>query len=306
MSSFASEVKNELARLMYDSACCRRAELSGLLRMGGTLTLGPNMTLGLTFTSENAAVARKVLVLMKEIKEVTTEIAVRRSKRLSKRASYIVRVAPAANVREIIDDLGLGLSTLPTAAHGGKILKKSCCRMAYLRGAFLAGGSVNRPAAEYHMEFVTANYPFAELIQSNLRRIDYPAGLGERKDDFVVYMKEGDAIEDMLAIFGAEEAASEFEVTRNVKEVRNQVNRLVNCETANLNKTASASAAQITAIRRLAARQGITRLPKALRETARARLEHPEASVTELAKITGVSRSGLYHRLRKLSDMAGE
>ena len=306
MPSFATEVKNELARLMYDEPHCRKAELAALLRMGAAITLGPKHALGISFTTENAAVARKALVLLKDAGPVHTEITVSRSRRLKKKNSYTVRVVPSPAVEWLLRELGLLADSMPTAARGGTLLRRSCCRVAYLRGAFLGGGSVNRPEAGYHLELVSGNYQFAELLASLLRRLDMPAGLTDRKEAYVVYLKESDAIVDFLGMMQAEEATEAFEVTRNVKEVRNQVNRLVNCETANLQKTVDAAGKQIMGIRALAASGRLEKLPPQLRMAAEARLAHPDATLAELAVLLGIGRSGVNHRLRKLTELAAE
>jgi len=303
--SFSSDVKNEIARLPLQKDCCERAELAGLLRMGASLTLGAGRALGLAFTTENAAVARRALVLLKQMGSVRTEVMVRRSRRLSKTNTYFIRVLPGKVVSAMIAEMGLSLEN---ASPEGKnaLFRKKCCRVSYLRGAFLAGGSINRPEASCHLEYVTTSYPFAELLHSLLRRLGFPAGITGRKEDCVVYLKEGDAILDFLSMLGAEEAATSFEAVRNVKEVRNQVNRLVNCETANLGKTANAAARQVAALRRLAAGGGLARLAPGLRAAAEARLAHPEASLSELGVHLGVGRSGVNHRLRRLMELAAK
>lgn len=235
MPSFATEVKNELARLMYEDACCRTAELAALLRMGATITFGLHHTFGLNFTTENAAVARKTLQLLKsEGGGVRTEITVSRSRRLKKNNSYSVRVMPAPPVAKLLEHLGfLHDESLNMDSDMG-ILKKNCCRAAYLRGAFLGGGSVNRPEANYHLELVTGSYGLGNLLYTLMKRMDFPVGFTDRKDVYIVYLKECDAIVDFLAMLQADKAVEAFEIARNIKEVRSQVNRLVNCETANL------------------------------------------------------------------------
>ena len=275
MPSFAGEVKNELARLMDKKPCCRRAEVAGLLRMGAAVTLGAGRALGLSFATENAAVARKALILLKEAGPVETEVTVSRFRRLKKNNSYMVRIVPSPAVAPLLVRLGMTPDTMPQAAHGGPLLRRACCRAAYLRGAFLGGGSVNRPGAPYHLEFVTPNYQFAELLQSLLRRLRLPVGVTERKDAYIVYLKEGDAIADLLALMQADAAVEAFEVARNVKDVRNQVNRLVNCETANISKAAAASARRIAEIRRLEAEGKLAALPEPLRQTAKVRPARP-------------------------------
>lgn len=305
MASFAAEVKNELAHLMYAKECCRRAEAAGFLRMSAVMTLGGARGPGLTFTTENAAAARKMLVLMKEIAPVQTEVTVGRHRRLKKNNRYRIRVMPGAEVSQLLKALGLAPEAAPRAS-GGALLRRSCCRAAYLRGVFLAGGSVNRPEAAYHLELVAENYQLAELLQSLLRRLKLPAGITDRKDAYIVYLKEGDAIVELLSLMQAEAAVEAFEVARNVKEVRNQVNRLVNCETANINKAADAAARHIAAIERLRDGGRLAALPEPLRQTAAMRLAHPDATLAELGALLGLGRSGVNHRLRRIAQIAGE
>ncbi|MBO6292114.1 MAG: DNA-binding protein WhiA [Selenomonas sp.] len=305
MPSFATEVKNELARLTYEDSCCRTAELAALLRMGSALTFGLHRTFGLNFTTENAAVARKVLQLLKaEGGGIKTEITVSRSKRLKKNNSYTVLVPPAPAVAQLLEHLGFLHDESLNMDTDIAILKKNCCRIAYLRGAFLGGGSVNKPEAAYHLELVTGSFALSQLLYQLLRRMDFPVGITDRKDSYIVYLKEGDAVIDFLAMLEAGDAVEAFEVARNVKEVREQVNRLVNCETANLQKAVDAAGRQLAEIQELQARGLLEELPKKLREAAEARLANPEASLAELADILGISKSGASHRMRKLKDLA--
>lgn len=306
MSSFATDVKNELARLMYEESCCKTAELAALLRMGAVMTLGGQRSIGLNFTTENAAVARKVLTLLKDCGNVKTEVRVSRSQRLKKNNSYCIRVAPSLQVKELLERLGLMHGESLNVGSDSAILRKQCCRRAYLRGAFLGGGSVNRPEGSYHLELVTGSQTFAELLLSLCHRFQLSAGLTDRKNDYIVYSKESDAIMDFLGLMGAEDALTAFEIARNVKEVRNQVNRLVNCETANLQKTVNAAVRQTERIHLIAEKIGLSGLPDSLKLTAQARLENPDASLQELAQMMGVGKSGMNHRLRKLEKIALE
>ena len=305
MPSFATEVKNELARPNYEQSCCRTAELAALLRMGATITFGLRRTFGLNFTTKNAAVARKTLQLLKsEGGNIRTEITVRRSRQLNKNNNYTVRVVPAPPVAELLEKLGFLQDESLNMTTDMALLKKACCRVAYLRGAFQGGGSVNRPEASYHLELVTGSYGLGNLLNTLLKRMGFPVGFTDRKEDYVVYLKEGDAIMDFLAMVQADEAVEAFEVARNVKEVREQVNRLVNCETANLQKTVDAAGRQLAYIKRL--QEAAVKLPAKLRATAELRLKHPDASLTELADMLGVSKSGMNHRMRKLRELAEE
>ena len=294
-----------MARLALEKDCCERAELAGLLRMGASLMLSAGRKLALSFTTENAAVARRTLVLLKQRGTVRTEVMVRRSRRLSKTNTYFIRVLPGKMVDAMISEMGLPFES-QSKEEKNVLLRKKCCRVSYLRGAFLAGGSINRPEASCHLEYVTTNYQFAELLHSLLRRLGFPVGITGRKEEYIVYLKEGDAILDFLSMLGAEEAATAFEAARNIKEVRNQVNRLVNCETANLGKTANAAARQVAALRSLESEGRLAQLTPGLRAAAEARLAYPEASLSELGVQLGIGRSGVNHRLRRLMELAAE
>ena len=305
MPSFATEVKNELARLNYEDSCCRTAELAALLRMGATMTFGLKHTFGLNFTSKNAAVARKTLMLLKsEGGDIHTEITVSRSRQLNKNNNYTVKVIPAPNVAQLLQRLGfLHDDSLNMDSDMG-LLRKSCCRIAYLRGAFQGGGSVNKPESAYHLELVTGSFGLGNLLYRLLKRMGFPVGFVDRKADYIVYLKEGDAVIDFLAMIKADKAVEAFEIARNVKEVRAQVNRLVNCETANLQKAVDAAGRQIAAIRLLKAQGLLEKLPKKIKKTAQLRLENPDITLTELAAMLGVSKSGISHRLRKIQELA--
>jgi len=304
MASFATEVKNELARLEYRKSCCRTAELAALLRMDATIVFGRQHTFGLNFKTENAAVARKTILLLKEEGKVATEITVRRSLRLQKRNTYMVRVVPSPQVTQLLEHLGFLHDESLNMETDMPLLRRSCCRVAYLRGAFLGGGSVNRPEAAYHLELVTGSYSFARLLYDLMKRMDFPVGFTDRRDSYIIYLKEGDAILDFLAMVQADASVEKFEIARNLKEVRGQVNRLVNCETANLQKAVDAAVRQSDSVRKLQRSGRLEKLSLRLRETAEARLEHPEASLGELAEMLGISKSGLNHRMRKLQQEA--
>ena len=303
MPSFATEVKNELARDIVRAKCCQNAELAALLRMGASVTIGANMSLGLNFITENAAVARKTLQLLKATGQVQPEVTVSRDKRLKKKNSYFLRVAPSSKVREMMEALGI-LGDEAEVGKNKRLLRKRCCRIAYLRGAFLGGGTVNKPEAACHLELTTDNYGFADALVHIMRNMELPAGITDRRNVYQIYMKDGEAIMDFLDMLGAHKAVQEMEVARNVKEVRSQVNRLVNCETANLQKTVEASLAQVNSIKVLQEKQGLDSLKPALKAAAEARLAHPEASLADLAEMLDVSRSCVSPRLRKLQELS--
>lgn len=306
MSSYSTDVKNELARVVGERSCCHLSELASLMRMGGTMLIGGNRNLGITFTTENAAVARKVLNLIKSGFNLKTEVVVSRGRRLKKNNSYIIKVVPSPVVTDLLSALGIMKGDGINIGSDAGILRRSCCRRAYLRGAFLGGGSVSRPEGEYHLELVTSNIDFAKTLVRLLKNFKLPVGMTGRKKDHIVYLKDGDAITSFLRIIGAHNALLAFENVRVVKDMRNQVNRLVNCETANLQKTVNAAIRQVEAIKYIKATIGLEKLTPTLREAAEVRLNHPEAALQELVEIlnNGISKSGMNHRLRKLQQIA--
>lgn len=306
MASFATEVKNELARLSVEKETDRTAELAGLLRMSAAILFGQYGRFGVNFTSKNAAVSRKALQLFKQVEPgMRTEIAVSRSRQFNKHNQYGVRVVPSLEGTNLLEKLGFLQGGSLSIEPNGKLLRGTSSRVAYLRGAFLGGGSVNRPEASYHLEMVTGNYAFGKFLYDILRRMAFPVGMTERKDGYLVYIKEGDAIVDFLGMLGADAAVEAFEVARNVKEVRGQVNRLVNCETANLQKSVDAAGRQIEAIRTLKRHGLYEELPPKLKKAAQMRLQHPDASLLEIAEMLDIGKSGVNHRFRKIQDLAG-
>ena len=307
MASFAAEVKNELARQIGAKECCKRAELTALLRLCGSLHLKKNGMFGLSFATNNAAVARKTVVLLKNFApESSFDILTRRTHRLLKNIVYILKMEAGEGTKQILTELELVKNGLPNLDGGKLTLGKTCCRAAYLRGAFLGGGSINRPEARANLEIVTENMAAAKFIHSLLVKFDFPACLRERGETYVAYIKEGDAIIDLLSMLRAPLAAEQMEVARNLKEVRCQVNRLVNCETANLAKSVDAATAQTEDIRRVAVSPLWSELSPAMRETAAVRLRNPSATLAELADMLCISKSGLNHRLRKFHALAQE
>ncbi len=305
MASFATDVKNEIARLPRGEDCCARAELAALLRMGATITLGRDHTFGLEYQVENAAVARRTLVLLREVHAgLPAEVTVARNRRLRKKNSYAIAIPPSSSTTELLEELGFLQGGSLNIEGDAKVLRSACCRAAYLRGAFLGGGSVNRPEADYHLELVTGSYSFGKLLRTLMRRLDFPVGFVDRKESYVIYLKEGDAVVDFLAIIGAEEAVEAFEVARNVKEVREQVNRIVNCETANLQKAIDAAGRQLDDIQYIEEHLGLEALSKREQEAAQVRLENPESNLAELAALIHLSKPALAHRMKKLHDLA--
>ena len=306
MPSFASDVKNALSRTDTERECCQTAELAALLRMGASMVTDGEHGLGLRFEAASAAVARRVIRLLRTMDTgIETSVAMERTPQLRRR-TYIVNITAGEAVTPLLTRLGFLEAGMLRAGTDMELIRKKCCRAAYLRGAFLGGGSVNRPEASCHLEITAKSATMGRALHTLLRRLHFPVGLTDRRDTYVVYLKEGDAVMDFLALIGAEEAAEEIEVARNLKEVRAQVNRLVNVETANLQRAVDAAAQQLAAIERLASTGCLAALSEDLCETAEMRRAHPEVSMAELAALCHISKSGMSHRLRKICRAAEE
>lgn len=302
--SFAAQTKKELTMVEAD-ACCEVAELSALIRMNGSVQVS-NRKVILDISTENAAIARRIYTLVKKQFDVHTELLVRKKMRLKKNNVYIVRIP--ARVQEILADLKIvSEGFVFNQGIDKEIIKKPCCKRSYLRGAFLAGGSVNNPeGSSYHLEIATMYEEHCQSLVELANRFDLNARCIERKKGFIFYIKEGEKIIELLSIIGAHQALFKFEDVRIMRDMRNSVNRIVNCETANLNKTIGAAVRQIDNIKLLQKEIGLENLPDKLREVAEIRLAHPDINLKEVGDLLkgSVSKSGVNHRLRKIDELA--
>lgn len=305
--SFSSKAKNDLARILPERRCCQLAELSALIRMDGSIQISSRENIAIQLVSENAAVARKVIKLLKQLFDLCVDTSVRRKVRLKKNNIYVVKIPAQRGIQLLLDALHIKIGAEGLTIDWNAVVPASqCCRRAYLRGAFLGGGSVSDPEGTYHLELITRDKYYAQLLCQMMRKLQLEPRVSRRKNWYVVYLKESEQIVRFLNIIGAHTALLDFENTRILKEMRNRVNRLVNCETANLNKTIDAGMRQVENIQFLLSRVGYEGLPASLREVARLRLEFPDASLKELGEVLvpPVSKSGVNHRLRRLEKMA--
>lgn len=303
--SFASETKKELTQVEAGDSSLK-AEVSALIRMNGSLGFA-NRQLSLDVQTENAAIARRLYTIVKKLYPYNVELLVRKKMRLKKNNVYICRVREGA--REILADLEIVSNSFEFNHTIAKsIIPKENERRAYLRGAFLAGGSVNNPeTSSYHLEIYSLYKEHGEALAQLMNRYDLNAKTIERKKGFVTYLKEAEKISDFLNLVGAVQAMLKFEDVRIVRDMRNSVNRIVNCETANLNKTIGAALRQVENIRYIDNAVGLDQLPEKLREIARLRVEYQDVTLKELGEMvsTGVvSKSGVNHRLRKIDEIA--
>ncbi len=280
--SFSSDVKTELFRQYPKSRHCQLAELAGMLELEGRVEDGL-----LVCNAENAGFREKYRILMKKAFQLDVGTVMSRGESM--------RV----------------LSTLKWREHGtvdGLLVQQTCCKRAFIRGAFLAAGSISDPEKSYHFEIVCRTMAQAVQLQGLMNGFETEARIVERKGHYVVYLKEGSQIVDMLNVMEACVSLMNLENVRILKEMRNSVNRKVNCETANINKTVGAAVRQIEDIRRIQAARGLDSLPEPLLEVARLRLEYPEATLMELGSYLDppVGKSGVNHRLHRISELAEE
>lgn len=308
--SFSTETKDELARFFPESRCCQIAELAALIRMDGTVTISTNHQVGLVVTTESSPVARKIFRLFKEIYNRETEIRVQRKRKLKKNNLYSVRLTSFSGINNVLKELGIFTENgdiFPGIAHS--LISAQCCRRSYLRGVFLGAGSVNNPEGNYHLELITNNEQYAEALAELINKFpEMLAKVSNRKSWYVVYLKESEQIASFLNIIGAHRALLEFENIRIMKGMRNKVNRLVNCDTANLKKSVNASLKQIEHIKLIDEIIGLDKIPLRLREIARLRLANPDSSLKELGEMLEppMGKSGVNHRLRKIEALADD
>lgn len=303
--SFASETKKELTNLEVKD-CCARSELSALIRMNGALSFSSRM-LVVNVQTENAAIARRIYTLIKRLYDASVELLVRKKMRLKKNNVYIVRLKEhAEDILRDLHILGEGFSFIREIQ--GELIQKKCCKRSYLRGAFLAGGSVNNPeTSSYHLEVFSLYKEHNDSLCELMNSFGLNSKTLERKNGFITYLKEAEKITEFLSIVGAHNALLRFEDVRIVRDMRNSVNRLVNCETANLNKTIGASLRQVENIRFIEETVGLGILPDKLREIAELRVAYQDVTLKELGEMVqggSISKSGINHRLRKIDQIA--
>lgn len=308
--SFSSEVRKELVEVTSTARHCMIAEIGAFLLMSGKVEV-VNDAISICFHTENEAIAKKYFTMLKKTFNINTEVILMTHKNKRKN-TYLLKINEHEEAKKVL------LATTILKARGDNlkcrhhmdqsIVYSMCCKRAYLRGAFLGGGSVSDPEKGYHLEFVCESEEHAQYLQHAMQSLEMDAKIVTRKMHYVVYLKEGSQIVDLLNVMGAHMALMQLENIRIVKEVRNNVNRLVNCETANLKKTVSASVRQVQDIEYIRDTIGLSSLPENLEEIAEFRVEYPNATLKELGELLSpkVGKSGVNHRLKKLSEIANQ
>ena len=295
--SFSGTVKEELATQISPARHCQLAELAALLHFSGSTVEGGKH---LCLETENETVARKCFTLFKKAFNIDNVVMKGKGRLLPDDESE-TRVIQALHLR------GKDAEELAVEAPVNSLLiKNSCCARAYLRGAFLSVGSMSDPEKSYHLEFVCSRRIQAEQLKGIIQEFQIEAKIIKRKKYDVVYLKEGAGIVDLLNVMGAHVSLMNLENLRIVKEMRNSINRRVNCETANISKTVTAASKQIEDILLIRDKYGFENLPDNLRQMAEIRLEYPDTALKELGGYLepAVGKSGVNHRLRRLSEIA--
>lgn len=305
--SFSIEVKQELIKCLKSSRHCNIAELLAIINLCGSFKYNNNNVI-IKIQTENVLVAKRCFFLLKHIFNTKCELILRKNSQLKSNNIYIIIIDNYEQTYKII--MSSGLYDLDNKLIKKRInplvVSSPCCKRAYIRGAFLCSGSLCNPEKTYHMEFVNSSLEHAQQLKNIINSFDIDSKIIQRKGYYVIYIKEGEQIVDILNIISAHKSLMNLENVRIIKDVRNNVNRIVNCETANLNKVVSASVKHRQEIEYIKNRVGLDYLPKQLEEIANVRMMYPDLSLKELGEMLNppVGKSGVNHRLKKISIIA--
>lgn len=315
--SYASETKNELARIEPEKKCCMLAEIAGFMRFAGSVGLAGGGKFRIVMATPNLAIVRHYKKLIKAYFDVNTEISIganesfARSLKGAKANEYFIKIEPENNSEMILREMGIlmvreGMNALSDGIYDG-LIKTKCCRKAYLRGAFLAAGTVNNPENSYHYEIITGS----EILAKDLRRlintfVDITAKIVERKKGYGVYLKAREQIADTLAIMGASKQYFDYLDVIMRKDMVTAAKKAEQLDLVNMDKAIKAAEKQTEEIRLIADTRGLDSLSPKLREVALARLDNPDLGIEELGQVLNppLSKSGVNNRLRRISEIA--
>lgn len=308
--SFSQEVKDELERQIGQARHCRIAEIAVMLLSYGRITTAKTGKKQLILSTEHETIVRKYFTLLKKTFNIENSVL-----KTVFSTEYDGRMYEGILDDEVLTETILKAVKMWDEEHqtmqkqtdiSDVLLKSACCKRAYLRGCFLCAGSMSDPRKGYHLEYLCGNEDMANQLLSVIADFDVEAKMVRRKKYFVVYVKEGASIVELLNVMEAHISLMNLENTRILKEIGNNTNRQVNCETANLIKAVNAANKQIAEIQRIKDIKGLESLPLPLREIAEVRLQYPDATLGELGKYLNppIGKSGVNHRLRKLGEIA--
>lgn len=291
--SFSLDVKEELVKLVPSEEHCRLAELAALFMFYAKVEYEP--VLKVSLSTENKAALRKCFTLLNKTFNISSDIFEKDSE---KSKTFVELNNENSGIYKVFEKLDL-TDPMP-------LLKKECCKRAYLRGAFLGAGYVNDPEKAYHLEILSNDSEYSKLLTYLFSEFNIIPKCSIRKKYYVTYLKECGSVSDVLSVIGAHKSMMSMANTRIVKDVRNTVNRRNNCDMANISKAVNAASKQIEDIELIQEKIGLSALPESLSEIATVRMEHPDSSFTELGTFLDppVGKSGVNHRLRKLSEIA--
>ncbi len=303
--SFTAEVKDELARVSGSCPECDVAELAALVRVCGALSFHGSGAYSIRVSTETGAVARTVIRLAHEVFDLDTSLTVRRSN-LHRSRNYLIEIPEQKGLEEALIRMGvLILGRGLSSGIAARVVARPCCRAAYLRGAFMAGGFIADPRGDFHLEIAVTGDEFADDLLELLDDEGITARVNRRRGSYAIYLKSFDDIAALLGVVGAERTARAVKNIRVMKSVKNDVNRRVNAELANQARSTGASADQLALIDRVEREIGFDALPPALLQFCVARREHPELSLRDLGAqmMPPLSKSALYHRVLRLEKL---
>ena len=298
MQSFSYKAKAELCRTAVQRLCCARAECYGVLLYCNTFTMQE-----VRIITENPEFAARLPRLFHRAFNVKFD---RLPTEEAPGSKLIFQITDPEKLRRIMDTLGYDPRQSLVLHVNFAMLEEDCCRMSFLRGAFLAGGSVTDPEKRYHLELSTSHVQASREVSALLQEMGFLPRSVMRGGSAVIYFKQSEHIEDLLTTLGAPAAATEIMTAKVDKEIRNGANRAMNCDMANVNKTLDAVAAQQEAIEKLEKAGQLEKLPEKIQETARLRMQNPELPLAQLAALfePPISKSCLNHRIRKIMEEA--
>ena len=309
--SFASDIKNELAHATPQKKCCELAEIAGFIRMTGLVKPIIGGKLALCVSTENPAIARHFKKSIKDYFGAQSNLLVSQANFRKIGHSFELNITDAVSAEFVLRETGIlsvkeGCDHIEEGIYDG-VIKTKCCRKAYLRGIFLGAGTVNDPEKGYHLEIVCRSQVLAADVKKLFNSfVDIHAKIVSRKRSFVVYLKGSEQILDVLNIIGAHSQLLKFENVRIVKELRNRANRIINCDSANVDKVVKAAEGQMSDIIKIKNSTGLESLPGNLHSIAVLRLENPDASMAELGELLDppINKSGVNYRLGRIREIA--
>ncbi len=309
--SFSSDTKNELARTDITKKCCMLAEIAGFIRFCGSIRLSGGGKFEIVMSTENLAVLRHYKALIRGYFALDTTVAETEGRSLKKGNSYELRIKSENGSEQVLREIGIlmvkeGSNVISDGIYEA-LIKTKCCKKAYLRGAFLASGTMSEPEKGYHFEILCNTKKLAlDMIKLFNGFSGISAKMITRNKRYGVYIKDVEQIADVLKIMGVSGQLFKLEDVILIKQIKNQSNRMRNCDTANVEKTVSAAEKQIRAINMLSKKGVLAKLDKKLVDVAITRLENPYASLIELGALLEppLKKSGVNHRLKKLEAIA--